>query len=661
MKLARIGIAIGCMAVLMPTVSAKAIKVRFVSESQRSANSNTKISVEAESGDGNGFEVTCISTNYSTVWCITSDRIDVPAGTGGYSLDFEIFADRDWRKCRWYGPWDNVITWYDDKGERLSVQPFEPAFHKQSFVRFRFSGEVPKKAASVTVGFGAGSPRLRFGEKVIVRNTEFTPIPQGDAIPAKIVCDVTPPLVYSRFGSPSPDPSQTVKYEVVDDGEIDWDSVTVSNAVTKAVVPFARNGNMLTLQPGRPWPSSIQALTVSVCDKAGNATLSHKTFLVGDRPTSISVQLRDDGMALVDGKPFFPIGLYSVARHEFNGFDFDRAVGNLKRAGVNFLHSYGDGRNDGFLNAVAKHGLMSFTYAFDAARGDGWIVEKAKKDRSILAWYTGDDTSAHVTPSELLDRDEAVRMLDGTRISCQADGPCGYLRKSLYQPYVAFSDVYMPELYHVRTSTYPDKDCIAEVICDMEKVREEAVKYGCGKPRAIWPILQTFHGNFKVWPRYPTSDEVYGTSFAALIHGGNGIIWFKYGGEIVTGKSRYSGAFRTAETWTAFTNLTTRISFLSPILLERTPEQPAKPEVLEGEKTDKYGRGSVSVLVKKHGDSTYVLTVNSSCREVKARIFASLPDGEGVALWEGRRVKVSGGAIEDVFKGFGVHVYRFGN
>ena len=33
--------------------------------------------------------------------------------------------------------------------------------------------------------------------------------------------------------------------------------------------------------------------------------------------------LRDDGMTLIDGEPFFPIGMYSVCRREFNGNNFE--------------------------------------------------------------------------------------------------------------------------------------------------------------------------------------------------------------------------------------------------------------------------------------------------------------------------------------------------
>ena len=653
-------IIIGCMAALALTASAETVKVMFPAGSQRNFEKNTQIAVGAEAGDGNDFVVTCTRTSRcETAWQIVSEKMPIPKDTAGFAFDFEIRTDADWITPGTSDSWGSAVTWYDAKEGKVAKRPFDVAFHKGGFVRFRFSGAVPAKAASATVEIGVDGPNLPPGEKVIVRKAMFTTVPRGSAIPPQIVYDVTPPLIYSRFESPSPDPNLTVKYEIVDDGEIDWNTVTVSNAGTKVVVPFVQKGNMLTLKPRQPWSKGINTLIVSVKDKDANATVSHKAFLIGERPKTPAMRLRDDGVTLVNGKPFFPIGIYGVKLLEFNAWNFDRAVGDLKAVGFNLMHSYTHGRKEEFQTAVRKHGLLSWTYAFGAAKGDAWLVEKAQTDPSILAWYTGDDTSMHITPSELLDRDEAAHMLDGTRLSCQADVTGGDEMKSRYQPYVAFSDVFMPELYHVLSENpAADRPCVARVIRDMEKAKDDIAKYNGGKPRALWPILQIFHGG-RLWHRFPTADEIYGMSFAALIHGGNGIMWFHYAGQIDREHGlRYSGAFQSQETWTVMTNLSIRIASLSPVLLERTPRQPVVPDILDGDKTDHCGRPSVSVLVKNHGAWAYLFAVNASSEKVRARLSVSVPDGEGAVMWENRRIKVSGGSFEDDFKGYGVHVYR---
>ena len=637
-------------------------KVVFPAGNQKNYERRTRIAVGAEAGEGNDFVVTCTKTSRcETAWQIVSDRLRVPSGSAGWAYEFEIRTDADWSTPGTSDSWGNAVTWYDGKGDRLAKTPIDVAFHKSAdFVRFRFSGATPPKAAAATVEMGVDNPNLPPGEKVTVRKAVFTVLSRGAAIPPPIVHDVTSPLVYSRFSAPSPDRNLVAKYEIVDDGEIDWGTLAVTNAETKAAIPFVRDGNVVTLRPETPWAEGVNTLVIAVADGSGNATRSHKAFLIGPRPETPRMSLRDDGVALVDGKPFFPIGLYGVTPHEFNDFNMDKAVADLKAAGFNFLHSYTNGRKDDFMEAVAKHGLLSWTYAFWAHHGDKWLVEKSRTDRTVLAWYTGDDTSRYVKPTELLDRHEATHMLDGNRLSCQADVTGGDRIKSLYQDYVTFSDVFLPELYHVyNENPAGDIGCVAYVIRDMEKAKDDIARHNDGRPRALWPILQFFDGN--LWHRFPSVAELYGMSFAALIHGGNGITWFHYAGEKdLSRKRRYSGVFRTPEDWAAMTNLTARIAALTPVLLERTPKQPAVPEVLEGDRTDKCGQPSVSVLVKEHGGSAYVFAVNSSPKRVKAKIFASVPDGEGSVAWEKRRVKAVRGAFEDEFDGYGVHVYRFG-
>ena len=149
-------------------------------------------------------------------------------------------------------------------------------------------------------------------------------------------------------------------------------------------------------------------------------------------------------------------------------------------------------------------------------------------------------------------------------------------------------------------------------------------------------------------------------SFAALIHGGNGISWFKYGGEKGEKGSRYSGMFRTPEDWRAMTNITMRVAALAPYLLERRPtRQPPVPEVVEGPKTDSLGQPSVTLLLKRRKDVICLMAVNAANEKVRARFNLGPLKATKVGVsWEGRTVALSHGTFEDDFEPFGVHVYR---
>ena len=649
---------------LCSALAAESVKLRFPLSSQMNYEKKTKIVVGAEA-DGCDFKVLSAvaegwdkSQHIETAWVIFSDRLELDAGAYGYALEFEIKSDDDWKPSGGGGKWSSRVFFYDAAGKELEVRPLIPAFKHGDFAKFRFAGRIPPGAKSMTFSIGKDDPNIVPGKSVSVRNATYAIYKAGEAIPPDVLPDMRSPMVRSLFKAPTENRNLVVRYEITDETAIDWQSVVVSNVLTKSTIPFVRKGNVITLKPGAPWPEGAQRLTVSVCDGAGNATLSQKAFMIGKSPATPRFTLRDDGMTLVDGKPFFPIGIYGVGPHMFNAWNLDRAVCDLKAAGFNIIHSYFSSRDPDLLAAARKYGVYCWTAASSAVRADDWFVNVGRNDPSILSWYNGDDTSRNTSPSQLLDRDEACRMLDGTRITCQADGIGGRSVKSNYEDFVPYTDVFLPEVYWVYYSRASDAGCVAKVICDVDRARSDIKKFGKDRPHGVWPIIQAFHG--RMWHRFPDEDEFLAMSYAAIIHGGNGITWFHYAGELNEAmKHRYSGCFQTKRDWAMMTNLTTRLSLLSPVLVERTPPQPKTPEVLSGAKDDPLGQPSVTVLVKNHAGAVYVFAVNASPKPVKARIFAEVRDGEGSVAWENRRVRASGGSFEDDFRGFGVHVYRF--
>lgn len=645
--------------------AAEPVKLTFPADNQANFEGKTRIATgsEAEGCDFKVFSTVAQKGEkpqfVETAWTISTERLGLADGTQGYAFDFELKSDDDWKPAGGGGKWSTRIYFYDSDGKQIEERPLIPSLKKGAFAHLRFSGKVPKGAKSVAFVLGKDDPNILPGKTVYVRNATYTPVGVGETIPDEILPDMRAPMVRSLFKAPTEDRNLKVTYEITDETGVDWPSVIVSNVLTKSVIPFDRKGNAITLRPGAAWPEGAQRLTVSVADTAGNAAVSQKAFMIGKPPATPRYTLRDDGMTLVDGKPFFPIGIYGVGPHMFNGWNLDRAVGDLKAAGFNFIHSYFSSRDPRLLAAARKYGVRCWTASQSAVRADDWFVNVGRNDPSILSWYNGDDTSMNTTPAQLLDRDEACRLLDGTRITCQADSVAGQALKSCYQDFVPYTDVFLPEVYWIYyDNRAQDEACVAKVIADVDRCRSDIAKFGKDRPHGIWPIIQAFHG--RMWHRFPDEDEFLAMSYAAIIHGGHGITWFHYAGELNEAmKHRYSGCFQTQKDWAMMTNLTTRLSQLSPVLTERTPPQPKTPEVLSGAKEDPLGQPSVSVLVKNHAGSAYVFAVNASPKPVKARIFADVKDGEGSVAWEKRKVLISGGSFEDDFKGFGVHLYRF--
>ena len=337
------------------------------------------------------------------------------------------------------------------------------------------------------------------------------------------------------------------------------------------------------------------------------------------------VTLRDDGFTLIDGKPFFPIGIYAVCRREFNGNDIDKAFAGLKEAGFNFAHTYGNSYDPEFLDAARKHGFKLWV---QARMPDRKLLDVGRHNPSIIAWYLGDDTSGHQSVQEVSDNNAAVKAVDPYRITCQAD-PIGSDRVvSRYAAYVRCTDVFMPEIYPVRAAVgdKTDSTCVAETVRDMKRVADDVRVFGDGRPRGCWPIIQYFKG-WGGWDHFPTRDQLLAMTWAAVIHGAHGVTWYTYGGftNKKTGKKN-EGITSTPERWKAISELATKLRELSPVLVERTPREQPKVEIVSGPEKDPLGANpSVTALLKHHDGKDYLFMVNASTEPVKAKV--TLPGG----------------------------------
>ena len=645
-------------AVLMAAgVCAEPLAVTFAENRQASYQGRTHVATCTAPG-GAAFTVsrTGRDPDDGTAWRIVSDRTPLPPHCAGYALAFSIRADSDWLRPASRGSWINACRFHDAAGKMVAQRLLDIDFRKGAFADFLFSGAVPPQARTVEVAFGIDmNPSLKAGETVVVTNLALTAFTHLADVPPERRPDLHAPLVRSDFASPSPDPALRVRYALDDATGVDWASVAVTDLVTHAAVPFVRDGEGIVLAPGAAWSAGCHRLSISVRDVLGHAATAHKAFLVGESPPPRRSTLRDDGVMLLEGRPFYPLGIYGIKPHAFNGQDFVRACADLRAAGFNAGHAYRHRHDPAFLSAAAETGLKLWTDGKGALTGadGGWFLSTGRADPATIAWYIGDDTSMNTTPQQLLDRDEACRMLDGARLTCHADGVAGDCAKDSFQDYVRFADVFMPELYPIDGTK--DERCVAEVCRDMDRCRDDIRRFGDPRrPVALWAILQCFHG--KSWKRYPVPDEMQAMAFAAVVHGANGILWFHYAGDTPEPKTSYSGIFRTPEDWAAVAGIVRRIGELAPVLLARTPPQPPPPEVLAGPAADPLGRPSVTALVKEQGGRIFVMAVNAAPEPVRVRF--RLAAGAGEALWEGRRVDASGGGFEDGFGPFGVHVYR---
>jgi len=329
------------------------------------------------------------------------------------------------------------------------------------------------------------------------------------------------------------------------------------------------------------------------------------------------LSLRDDGMLLVGGKPFFPIGIYHVVKCDFNSNSYDRAFRDLKAAGFNLVHRASPApfeETEEFLTAAERLDLKVFIPPVVSLSGD-FVQGNRELDlmhhRSILAWYLADDTASNTTPEQLAYRNMICKTLDPTRLTLQADPVMSGGSNNRYDLYVHFTDLFLPEIYPARGNE--ELACeVSEVVRDMEEIRGSIVRAGC-PVKGIWPIIQHFDG--WGWKRFPTFAEMRAMSWASIVHGANGITWYVY--HSLSGRGR--GVVSSPERWDEMTRVSREIAAVQESLADRDAAVQPTVEILEGPKTDFYGFPSETAGLKG-GNEPLLIAVHATTNAVTARL-----------------------------------------
>ena len=605
-------------------------------------------------------------------FCAVRLGTDTPNLEPGQRLvfrDIRLYACGDSWRCARQGSFDSEVR----SGGRIAWRATTPP---GTSVRFQYaSADNPVAVLSAPMRGPDGTERtffdapfetvgawVRYRAVLTSKDGRTTPCLSAVTVGGREDCtwrlgpDVRPPRVAVVGRASTANIHETFVVEIADDSVFLPESFHATVDGMDATARFIRDGCRYNLPaPQGGWAKGLHRIAISAADCHGNSATAMRFLNVGESPSTPRVTLRDDGMTLMDGEPFFPIGLYAVRKREFNGNNLDRAFAGLAAGGFNFAHTY-DKTDREFLDAAYRHGMRLWCAAREP---DAFFMDVMRHHPAVLAWYLGDDTSDNTTPEELFERQSAVNAVDPTRITCQADpvGPKEFARvASRYADYVTGTDVFMPELYPVRGAAgdETDRTCVAKVIHDMLAVAADRSDHGDGRPRGCWPIIQYFKG-WGNWGHFPTRAQLAAMTWAAVVHGANGVTWYTYGGSAKDGNE---GVTSTPERWRNICELAGRLKELSPVLLERTtPGQPAV-SIVSGAARDPFGRPSVSCLLKRHGGVATLIAVNAAPAPASAR-FGIAGSGTANVLWEKRTVPFGANGLEDAFEPFAVHVYQW--
>ena len=557
-----------------------------------------------------------------------------------------------------------LVSWRAETSERSAVRfQWRGAENPKDLAGLPFKGPDGTDRTGYAKAFKADMPYVQYKAILLSDGSAAATLRSvnvGGRVDSNWVhaCDNVPPEIWRAFDSPSAGNSLRLAFSFRDESFVDWSSVKITVDGEDATTRFVREGNVMREREARlePYADGLHQAEIFAADCRGNSVTARKTFFVGCAEKTPRYTLRSDGMTLIDGKAFFPIGLYGVCAREFNGDSLDKAFADLKAAGFNFAQTYGKSYSEDFLAASLKYDVKLWV---GWRKPDSNFMKKGRAFPQVLAWYLGDDTSEHASPQEVRDRHDNVSAVDPNRLTCQADVLSPNWQVSRYARYVTATDVFMPEIYPVRENKGHPSDitCVADTIGEMTRIKSDIAGFGDGKVRACWPILQWFKG-WGDWHHFPTREQLFATSFAAIVHGANGITWYTYGG-FYDKKRKKSNVVVTStpERWNDICDLAGWLRDLSPALLSGPCEQPPPAEIVSGVKTDPHGRVAVTALLKRHDGKAYLIAVNAAYEKVRARFRLKGVDSVAEVQREGRTVRCANGVLEDDFEPFGVHVY----
>ncbi|MBO5940002.1 MAG: hypothetical protein J6R18_02255 [Kiritimatiellae bacterium] len=621
------------------------------------SNYNNKLRISREGGTLSVYGTESKKTS-DTAWSVKTKPLPLAAKGLGYAFAFEIESNMDLRATGGSDNYSSFVEWYDHAGKVIMKDPFPLRAVKVGKGRQVFVGSVPLAAESFAVQFGFDRPNIIGNEHLKLSSLEFSVMPAETDAEWMHIPEPEAPRIKVASETPFTDRLAELKISIESKRAIDVKTLKISVDGKDETPRFVQDGSIFTFKPSKKWTDGLHKAIVTLTDPESGASIkAEKIFYFGYVDKSYSgVKLRDDGMVLVKGKPFFPIGLYGLRALPANGYNMEKAVKDVAEAGFNLIHSYQVGTTREFLDLAQKYGVKTWTESRIPGTN---FVETLRKHPAVLAWYVGDDTSMHYSAQQIYDRVDGVNAIDPRRITCQADVMNGGDAVSSYRPYVKVTDVFMPEIYPVHElKPDPLDKCVALTVRDMKRFKSDVAEAKDDKPHAVWPIIQYFKG-WKAWQRFPNRDELYAMTFASIAHGAHGVTWYTYGGVVDPArKIDNHGVSATPETWRNITNLVSRIRELSPVLVTRTPIQPEPATILSGPEKDVLGNESISMLLKRYRGDTYVIAVNGTVEEVKARFDIGGRTGKANVLWENRTVKMQDGKITDVFGPFAVHVYK---
>ena len=406
-----------------------------------------------------------------------------------------------------------------------------------------------------------------------------------------------------------------------------------------------------------PASGSAYTLNMTVSNGAGKTLLTEKRSISNHKPNPVEVTFRDDGITLLNGKPFFHIGNWWYT----NRGDRDEDLEFLKEAGFNVILLPRDKDHpDRFtlLDQISKHGLyaeleLPHRYPETAKTPQAKSAFKRKWANLIKKYLQHPALFAYFGPDEAMLAGFQIETMEEFYHLCRDNDP--------YHPFwyneapvgqvsdlKAYAkdtcDVYGVDIYPIGAPHGTDLGDRSMTVVGKHTDRcMQAVEFR--KP--VWMIVQGFSwihmrkpARFKPVSevpnaQYPTWEQTRFMAYNAILHGATGLQYHYLGYTVHVPDDFWKGIRRT----------TLELKYLTPALTARTTKNPAM----------KCDQAKVNMMVKNLDGKNYYFLANESPDAITAR-FTGFPEKQLNVLYEDKPIAVNGGAFALELEPYAVRV-----
>ena len=418
---------------------------------------------------------------------------------------------------------------------------------------------------------------------------------------------------------------------------------TGGSVVQKNVKPLSSQSFNVDLDiPADTEPGDYD-LSIALYKKTDSKLLAENTHdiekLSPDDLASLTSYIDGYNRFILDGKPFFPLGLYVV-----QSLTDTSQLDEIADSPFDTLMNYNV--NDGTDAAIAKYldllklKNLKLVFSLKDYIGHGQedmdiITHKVntfKNHPAIISWYMNDEYGLEYLP-ELEVRYQKVRELDKNHPVWSVHWNTDWLVAEAHT-----TDI-------VGVDPYPIDNNPITLVSQMADAAEKS-----GKP--LWLVPQIF--DWRDYPhdlrastgRPPTREEMRAMSYLAINHGAKGLIYYSYF------DIRDDADYKTR--WKEIKEIASEIDALRSVFL--SIDQTNDNDIV-------CDNADIDFKLMREGSSYYLLAVNTKKDTVAAVSFrinlAHKPEVISVSFEADRQVAVNNGSFTDGFSPYEVHVYRW--